>query len=212
MGSYALPLGGPIQRDLDWAVASRPYPGQSVSGDLHAFKPFADGVLLGVVDALGHGPEAEAAARLAVATMEEHAEEYPLDIVRRCHRVLRGTRGVVMSLASIYWMDNTLTWLAIGDVEARLFPPPTAGPYPPRALVTRGGIVGAGLLPEARPWVVPIAGGDTLVFATDGVRSGFADGVRLDASPQQIADEILTAYQRGTDDALVLVARTPPAT
>lgn len=213
MGSFALPLGGPIHRELEWAVAGRTCPGQTVSGDLYAFKPFADGVLVAVVDALGHGPEAEKTARLAAATLEEHAEEYAPDLVRRCHRVLRGTRGAVMSLASICWVDNTVTWLAIGDVEARLFPGPTTPPSSPRALVTRGGIVGAGVLPDVRPWVVPLtAGGDTLVLVTDGIRSNFAEAVSTAASPRQIADRILTDHQRGTDDALVLVARTPPAT
>jgi hypothetical protein len=49
--------------------------------------------------------------------------------------------------------------------------------------------------------------GDTLVFATDGVRREFTQRLALGDGPQQLADRILGQYAKGTDDALVLVAR-----
>src|SRR5438552_424629 len=52
-----------------------------------------------------------------------------------------------------------------------------------------------------------VARGDLLIFATDGIRGGFTEGLPTDATPQQLADEILARYGKGTDDALVLVAR-----
>src|SRR6266704_3658201 len=73
-------------------------------------------------------------------------------------------------------------------------------------LVTRGGIVGSDL-PPVRAKVVSVAPRDTLIFATDGVRSPFTDGLPPDAPPQQLADQILAHHGKGTDDALVLVAR-----
>src|SRR5207247_9958290 len=71
---------------------------------------------------------------------------------------------------------------------------------------TRGGIVGAEL-PRLHPVVLAIAPGDTLFFATDGIREGFAEGLSPEAAPQQLADQILARHGKGTDDALVLVAR-----
>ena len=47
----------------------------------------------------------------------------------------------------------------------------------------------------------------TLIFATDGIRGGFAEGLPTDATPQELADHILARHGKGTDDALVLVAR-----
>jgi serine/threonine protein phosphatase PrpC len=73
-------------------------------------------------------------------------------------------------------------------------------------LITRGGIVGSEL-PRPNLQVLPVAPGDTLIFATDGIRDGFAEGLPSDATPQQQADHILGGYGKGTDDALVLVAR-----
>src|SRR5437867_365164 len=49
---------------VHWAVATLALEGERESGDLHLVQPVTDGVLIAVVDGLGHGEEAAAAARL----------------------------------------------------------------------------------------------------------------------------------------------------
>ena len=44
---------------VEWGVAQITFEGQTVCGDLHLVKSFADGVLTAVVDGLGHGVEAD---------------------------------------------------------------------------------------------------------------------------------------------------------
>lgn len=191
---------------IEWGVATLALPGERESGDLHLVKAVGQRVLVSVVDGLGHGAEAAAAARTAVATLDRHVDEFVLPLLQRCHEALRGTRGVVMSLALLDAPRGSLTWLGVGNVEGILLSADQAA-RPGRArLVTRGGIVGSEL-PRLRAEVVAVAPGDTLIFATDGIHDGFADAVSADASPQQLADEILARYKKGTDDALVLVAR-----
>src|SRR2546430_17453382 len=68
---------------IDWGVASSALPGQAQSGDLRLVKPVATGVLLAVVDGLGHGAEAATAARTAVTTLDEHASESVLALLQR---------------------------------------------------------------------------------------------------------------------------------
>jgi hypothetical protein len=46
-----------------------------------------------------------------------------------------------------------------------------------------------------------------VIFVTDGIRSSFEDGIKSGDKPQQIADTIMAQFNRGTDDALVLVVR-----
>jgi hypothetical protein len=46
-----------------------------------------------------------------------------------------------------------------------------------------------------------------VIFATDGIRRDFADGLVPSGSCREIADHILKEHTRGSDDALVLVAR-----
>jgi len=193
---------------IDWGVASSAVPGETQSGDLHLVKPLAGGVLIAVVDGLGHGAEAATAARTAVTTLDEHAPESVLALLERCHWALKGSRGVVMSLAFADRRQNALTWAGDGNVECMLFHATPATPANPTraSLVTRGGIVGSEL-PQIRAQVVPLAAGDVLIFATDGIRDGFSDGLQFEAPPQQLAEHILSQHGKGTDDALVLVAR-----
>src|SRR5437899_5814393 len=73
--------------------------GEQESGDLHLIKPVGTGVLVSVVDGLGHGAEAAAAARAVVAALNRHAQESVLPLLQRCHQALAGTRGVVVSVA-----------------------------------------------------------------------------------------------------------------
>jgi serine phosphatase RsbU (regulator of sigma subunit) len=192
---------------IDWGVASSALPGQAQSGDLHLVKPVSTGVLLAVVDGLGHGAEAATAAHTAVHTLDEHASESVLALLERCHWALKGSRGVVMSVAFANRHQNALTWAGVGNVECLLFhtDAPLAGPTR-ASLVTRGGIVGSEL-PQVRAQVLPLAAGDVLIFATDGIREGFSEGLHLDAPPQQLAEHILSQHGKGTDDALVLVAQ-----
>jgi serine phosphatase RsbU (regulator of sigma subunit) len=193
---------------IDWGVASLALPGETQSGDLHFVKQVGTGALVAAVDGLGHGAEAAIAARAAVAALERHATESPVPLIERCHRALHGTRGVVMSVAAFGRPDQSMTWLGVGNVEGLLLRGDGAArPGAARAsLVTRGGIVGSEL-PRLHPVVLPIAPGDTLIFATDGIREGFAEGLAPEATPQQLADQILARHGKGTDDALVLVAR-----
>src|SRR5207247_350114 len=128
---------------IEWGVASLAMPGEAESGDRHLVKSVGTGVLVAVVDGLGHGAGAASAARARAARA---------------------------------------------------------------SLVTRGALLGSHL-PRVHPVVLAIAPGDTLSFATDGIREGFAEGLSPEAAPQQLADQILARHGKGTDDALVLVAR-----
>jgi serine phosphatase RsbU (regulator of sigma subunit) len=193
---------------LEWAVATKTLPGETQSGDLFLVKSLSSGALVAVVDGLGHGGEAAAAARVAVDTIDRQGQESPLALFARCHRALQGTRGVVMSVAVFGHAERSMTWLGVGNVEGLLLPANGAGGggRARGSLVTRGGIVGSEL-PRLQPHTLTVEPGDLLIFATDGIREGFADGLRADATPQQLADQILARHGRGTDDALVLVAR-----
>lgn len=193
---------------LDWGIAAVALPGEAESGDLHLVRPIAGGALVAVVDGLGHGAEAASAARTAVAALGPQPHESPLSLFEHCHKALKGTRGVVMSLALFRRTDASMTWLGVGNVEGMLVRADGVGPgtRARSSLVTRGGIVGSEL-PRLQPEEHRLATGDILIFATDGIREGFVEGLPGDATPQQLADHILARHRKGTDDALVLVAR-----
>lgn len=196
----------PRQQVIDWSVSSRALPGQDVSGDLHVVAPWSDGVLLGVVDGLGHGSEATAAARVAAAVLEQRAGESVISLVQHCHRALQQTRGAVMTLASLNTFDDTLAVLGIGNVEtAILHASPTAKPKRESVLL-RGGVVGY-QLPPLHMNVISLSAGDLIVFATDGVREDFAEAINPLDSTAQLVERVMEKKFRGNDDGLVLGCR-----
>jgi phosphoserine phosphatase RsbX len=191
---------------FEWGVAAAPIPGEKESGDLHVVEAFPNGVLLGALDGLGHGVEAAEAARAAAGFMKMNAGESIIRLVKECDTLLHRTRGVVMSLASVNTADETVTWLGVGNVDGILIRNNGSARTRSEYLNAARGVVGA-RLPALRAAVLPIARGDTLIFATDGIRSGFDEGLALSSPPQQIADRILAHDGLDTDDSLVLVAR-----
>ena len=177
---------------IEWGCASRALPGEATSGDLQVVKPFPGGVLIAVLDGVGHGSEAAAAAAMAGAILENHAADLVIELVRRCHEALRATRGVTMSVASLNVAERSLAWLAVGNVEGVLLRQSGADAMAEESLLLRPGVVGL-RLPALEAEVVRISDGDLLIFTTDGVRSVFTRGLaRSKVSPQRTACGIRT--------------------
>jgi phosphoserine phosphatase RsbX len=190
---------------VEWGVAERKKSGEILSGDLHLIQPLETGVLLAVADGLGHGEAAAEAAKLALNAVEEHSYKPLAEIMENCNRTLHGTRGVVMSLAFLNALDNSMEWLGVGNVEGVLVRPAPDGKPLREFLLSSCGVVG-GHLPPLHTAVLEIARGDTVVFATDGIQRGFVDTMVILKEPQQTAQDILDHSGLQTDDALVLVA------
>jgi len=199
-------MEGLIKSGVDLGVACATLPGESESGDRYVCETFTGGVLLALVDGIGHGPEAAVAAEAACTILKAHPGEPVIALTERCHERLRSTRGVVMSLAAFDLRHNLLTWLGIGNVQGTLrrFGPPANGTE--ELLLLRAGVVGS-QLPPLRASVLPVVPGDILVLATDGVHSGFTPQITSREPPRRVAQSILDHYNKRTDDALVLVAR-----
>jgi hypothetical protein len=193
-------------RIIDFGVAASVLPGQSESGDRHLVHHRPGGVLIAAIDGIGHGDEAGSAAQAAVDLLQNASpEDSVVALVRQCHEALRSTRGVVMSIASLDFAESLMTWVGVGNVQGILLRrnPKSAAQ---EELLLRAGVLGA-QLPSLHAAALPIFRGDTLIFATDGIRNGFADKLSPRESPQKSASRILDEFTRGNDDALVLVTR-----
>jgi hypothetical protein len=189
---------------LEWSTAAATMPGETESGDRYWAGAVANGMMFAVVDGLGHGQAAAAASGIAIATLEQHAGDPLVELVRRCHESLRGTRGVAMSLAVFNTEDAMLTWIGVGNVEGTLLRR-DAG-LPCDKLLLRNGVVGIHL-PILRAGELVVQSGDILTMVTDGVTAEGPLRVSMDGRIESMADGILASACKGTDDALVLVAR-----
>ena len=243
---------------LDYAVSLVSIPGETESGDLFVVKENSVGVLIGVVDGLGHGSEAAEAARIAVQTMNENADESIISITRYCHEKLKSTRGVVMSLASINKSEGTIAWLGVGNVTGILLRSNLNTTPVYESIVMRAGVVGYNL-PPLYASVVTIFKGDILIFSTDGIKEDYIPRIisdagnaseqmrqanenalrvnmgnipehrttggshshihlhtnepslfrkgKIDLTPEGLANYICNNFKKGSDDALVTVAK-----
>ena len=192
---------------LGWAACAAAYPGQMRSGDAFLVQETEAGVLVAVVDGLGHGEEAADAADQALASLGRTAGYSLVRSLTACHDTLRGSRGAVMTLAVLDPERSQLAWLAVGNVDAVVLRRPRWGlPQSSCAVTLRAGVVGD-RLPPLREATVAMAPGDTLIAVTDGIFPSFLDDVDLSLDPRALARRVHRCYSRMDDDALVLVAR-----
>ncbi|HZI92716.1 MAG TPA: SpoIIE family protein phosphatase [Patescibacteria group bacterium] len=167
---------------------------------------FPDGLLIGAIDGLGHGPEAAVAARLCAGMLSDYSGEPLVQTIAKCHAALRGTRGVALSLCTLDAKSSFWAWAGVGNVAGVLLRQ-SGGPTRQREfLIQRNGVVGGRM---TKPTVsrTHAAPGDVMTLATDGIRADYSLGMDLTGTPQKIAERIMDGYATGKDDALVLVAR-----
>jgi len=190
-----------------WGAASQAIAGEAISGDAYLVTRTANGVLLAVVDGLGHGKEAASAAASAVDALSADPNRGAERLIECCHHALEGTRWAVMSLALIDTAASSMTWLGVGNVTAALVRVDPSEGGVVDLLTVRGGVVGSHL-PLLRSSQRELRPDDLLLFATDGISERFADNPPRAGDPYRLAAWILAEYRGSTDDdALVLAAR-----
>lgn len=192
---------------MKWASCAKAVGGETECGDKCVVTDLSDGVLIAVIDGVGHGGKAALAAERAATIIEANKGSNSDAIIRRCHNELLSTRGAVLSLAVVK-NEGVMHWVGVGNVEGRLIrreDRQTASEY--GSLLLRTGTIGRGSLPALVPLTLPLQRLDTLVLVTDGIESNFEDVILPEQEPAVIADSIMSTYGKADDDALVFVGR-----
>ena len=190
---------------LEWAQASRALQGQSQIGDVAWSRLSGGRFRVAVIDGLGHGHEAAAAAALAERCLAGLVGEDVEASYAALDHALARSRGAAISLADVDLVTGDLAWAGVGNVEGALLR--ARDPRSERErLLLQSGIVGC-RLPRVHSRKLKVEPGDWLIFHTDGV-----DGLVLrDLSPdwplQGNADRLLASHARVTDDALIWLGR-----
>jgi hypothetical protein len=155
-------------------------------------------MLFALIDALGHGPDAQASAERLQALLPSLAREPLRTIFDRCDAALAGARGVVMSAIQV--RPDASVFAGIGNVD--LFAPP--GVLRPSCVA---GTLGNGIR-AYREHALPLQKGQRWVMTTDGIRGGMVARVLeslRDLPPTQVASELISRAGRLNDDAGALV-------
>lgn len=196
----------PLPRRREIGILGRPFSGEPMSGDHAVFSRDGEVLLCAVIDGIGHGPLASDAAERAADTVLSHPTASPAAILSACDAALSGTRGAVMVVARIDEALGTVEHAAVGNVTARI-----DGYRRTHNLPSSASTLGQrGRKPRVATETAPIAPDQALVVFTDGLasRAGLLDDADLlREHPIVVAQHLLATFGRGTDDALVLVAR-----
>lgn len=190
---------------FDTGAATRPCRGFAANGDRYYVQETDWGLLVAVIDGLGHGAPAEEAAVEALKCLTLGMAGSTAAALRQCDEALLHSRGVVAGVAVIDLEDETIRYTGIGNIEAQLY---TGGNV--RTLISSYGIIGSGRLPSIREHMAPFPDGALLIMFSDGISGRFrlADYSGLMDQPAQfIADVVLRDWGRANDDATVVVVR-----
>jgi len=181
------------------AHQTKPRSGETSNGDAVVVMSYADGVLVAIIDALGHGPRAEEVAKLAYDHITETYAAFPeedvVGVMRRLHSALRGTRGACATICLI--RGTALSACGVGNVEMRC-----VGASVP--VVLTPGIVGVQLRrPRAFGGVLPPSA--RCFLFSDGVsrRAPFAELAKL--TPHDACQSLMRTHRHSHDDASVIV-------
>ncbi len=188
---------------IEYAQEVRPHPRETVSGDIAVLRPVEAGLLFGIIDVSGHGPQAHLLAQKfgqAVMTATSTDIEH---LLRMLHGMATGTRGAAVGLAFFDCVSHRLAFAGIGNVHIRVI-----GGRSWRG-VSRDGIVGE-RLPGILAQTFGLTPGDLVVIASDGVSESTRASILVrgsSLSARQIAQEVILQTGKMTDDASCVVVK-----
>ncbi|WP_437627469.1 SpoIIE family protein phosphatase [Sorangium sp. So ce1151] len=178
-----------------------PKDGERVSGDAAFVRAGEDGCTFAVIDALGHGEHAAAAADVALKAL---ADAPPGDDVRalvdRLHARLRGTRGAAGMICR--FRDGRLQGCAIGNVELMSHGTRVQWLQSP-------GILGASI-GKVRIFDAQLAPGDRLAVFSDGISPRFDLSLFRGMKAAEACRALMSRHRRSHDDSTVLIADIEP--
>jgi anti-sigma regulatory factor (Ser/Thr protein kinase) len=195
------------RQQFEVGVVLVPKTGETDCGDNWAMHQTRDKCQLLVADGLGHGEFAQMASQEAVQAFLLHTALSPPDVIRQMHAAIKKTRGAVGNVATIDLNNQTLTYCGVGNIAGRML----AGPDLSKSVVSYNGIIGHNIPNTLHTHQIEWSNHSLLILHSDGIKSKwdlsrFNDLLRHDASI--IAALIYKEFSRGTDDTLVLVARS----
>ncbi|HLS47127.1 MAG TPA: anti-sigma regulatory factor [Gemmatimonadales bacterium] len=200
-------LGGPPEAadgTAEIGAVCLPVAGETASGDGWAALTRPARTALLVVDGLGHGINAAAAADRARDHFSRNAARAPGEILSILHDALRATRGAAAAVASIDLKSRELRYAAVGNIAGRLL---AAGRT--RALISSNGIVGH-QANRGREFTYPWTDDSMLVMHSDGIRNQWKPELYpglLQRDAALLAGVLFRDFMRDRDDIVVLTCR-----
>lgn len=179
---------------------TRPRVGETLNGD--AFLELSsDGMqFFSVVDGLGHGPKAHAAAEKAIGIMRNHNSVDLIQLLENLHQGLHDTRGVVAAIIKFNILAETVEYVGLGNIEIHCTNPNIKP-------ISMAGILG-------HNWRTPkvfkfkYQKNDLFAMFSDGISGRFDIKAYSEGNCKHTASRIFNDFGKDHDDATVMVIRT----
>lgn len=182
-------------------VLSQPKNGNVENGDKYLIKQRKHCFDFCIIDALGHGINAQQVAQKAMDVIQNYEILEIHEIVNECNKALKNTRGAALCIGKINLMKNIVEFTSIGNIESRIY-----GKNQIQFDVYNGTI--GNVIDYYKIDNYPFKRGDCLIAYTDGISNSFVITKKmLSKSAHEIGSFIINSYSKNYDDATVLVAK-----
>jgi len=188
---------------LEASYYIRPMPGHHVGGDAAVVREVEDGLLVSIVDVLGHGIEAHELAVQIRSFFEATTVTDPAMLADALHARFRGGRGAAVGICHIRRDDGVVTFVGHGNTATRRLW------QQPARLVSRDGTIGAQIR-SSLAQTLKLEAGDVLLMYTDGVKDRFelADYRHvISDTTRSIARNVVEMFGKDHDDAACIAVR-----
>jgi len=201
--SAATPAAAFAPYSWELGLSARPRPGYSVSGDRALSVPCERGLLLGILDASGHGPRADEVANRCSEIFSRATHANLPRLLAEMDSALLGSLGDAAGLIHLDTTDGSFTYLALGNTRiGHIGLAPWTG-------FSNEGVLGGGIRRSAVQ-TGQLCRDDILLLWTDGLpESGcIALATSLSFRPaQDIASALVSKLAKPYDDAACIVLR-----
>ena len=183
-----------------------PKPGEDICGDAWATLRHDGYRTVIVADGLGHGPDANIAARTAIEFLYANASAGPKDLLEIVHAGIRHTRGAAVGIARLDEERRTIAYAGLGNIVGRV----CESDSPSHHLVSMNGTAGMESRASFREFQYAWPPSSALIMHSDGLTGRweikrYAGLLRRD--PGIISGILLRDFSRGTDDATVVTVK-----
>ena len=178
--------------------------GEQVCGDAVAIERNDEAGMthIAVVDGLGHGEAANAAAMAFVEYFREHMtpDMALVDMLQKVSRAIERTRGVAASVIRLDGVNRQMQYAGVGNVELSAV---SASPIRP---ISKPGIVGR-RMGRLMLFEYALHPGDLLAVFTDGISSRFNLESMRNLELSALCRELMSQWGKDHDDATVVTIR-----
>ena len=188
-------------RCIEWSVATRAKV-DGFNGDGYLLNRDERRLFAYVVDGIGSGREAQAAAAATVDELRGNDFSSMEQRFNAVHQSLKGRRGAALGAAEIDLTSGALNWSAVGDIDGLIIRRDTST----ESMVQKGGTLGLGFS-GLHVMSTGVGLGDMIVMTSDGVSRRFRDDLPQTRDVHVFASSVLEAYGRPNDDCIVLAMK-----